>query len=105
MGLRNPKATGTFYATDSKGIDHNLYIVDGLAYQSNYGAGVWVHDVRSISKDPTGKRVSVEGFFDIYPEDDSVGGIVQFVGTWSHFLFPSGYSSLTPLSAAHSPSS
>jgi choice-of-anchor B domain-containing protein len=89
--LRNPKATGTFYATDSKGIDHNLYIVDGLAYQSNYGAGIWVHDVRSISKDPTGKSVKTEGFFDIYPEDDSVGGIVQFVGTWSHFLFPSGY--------------
>ncbi|KAI4611112.1 hypothetical protein J4E83_008055 [Alternaria metachromatica] len=89
--LRNPKATGTFYATDSKGIDHNLYIVDGLAYQSNYGAGIWVHDVRSISKDPTGKGVKTEGFFDIYPEDDSVGGIVQFVGTWSHFLFPSGY--------------
>jgi choice-of-anchor B domain-containing protein len=89
--LKNPKATGTFFATDSKGIDHNLYIVDGLAYQSNYGAGIWVHDVRSISKDPTGKGVKTEGFFDIYPEDDAVGGIVQFVGTWSHFLFPSGF--------------
>ncbi|KAF2754917.1 hypothetical protein EJ05DRAFT_138046 [Pseudovirgaria hyperparasitica] len=89
--LRNPKWTGTFFATDHKTIDHNLYIVDGLAYQSNYGAGLWVHDVRSISRDPTGSKVSVEGFFDIYPEDDAVGGIVQFAGTWSHFLFPSGF--------------
>lgn len=89
--LRNPKATGTFFATDHKGIDHNLYIVNGLAYQSNYGAGLWVHDVSSIKRDPTGKSVKVEGFFDIYPEDDAVGGIVQFVGTWSHFLFPSGF--------------
>lgn len=89
--LRNPKATGTFFATDHKAIDHNLYIVDGLAYQSNYGAGLWVHDVKSVSKDPTGKGVTVEGFFDIYPEDDAAGGTVAFVGTWSHFLFPSGY--------------
>jgi choice-of-anchor B domain-containing protein len=89
--LRNPKYTGNFYATDHKAIDHNLYIVDGLAYQSNYGAGLWVHDIRSVSKDPTGSKVSVEGFFDIYPEDDAAGGIVQFVGTWSHFLFPSGF--------------
>ncbi|KAF1946348.1 hypothetical protein EJ02DRAFT_500168 [Clathrospora elynae] len=45
--LRNPKATGTFYATDSKEIDHNLYILDGLAYQSYYGAGIWFHDLAS----------------------------------------------------------
>ena len=121
--LRNPKATGTFFATDQKAIDHNLYIVDGLAYQSNYGAGIWVHDVSSISKDSTGKDVTVEGFFDIYPEDDAQGGVVEFVGTWSHFLFPSGYILVskfmqsnpvrlganflfqTRLSAVHSPSS
>jgi choice-of-anchor B domain-containing protein len=89
--LRNPKYTGNFFATDLKGIDHNLYIVDELAYQSNYGNGVWVHDVRSIKKDPTGAKVKTEGFFDIYPEDDATGGTVAFVGTWSHFLFPSGY--------------
>lgn len=89
--LRNPKYTGYFYATDHKAIDHNLYIVNGLAYQSNYGAGLWVHDIRSISKDPSGKSVKVEGFFDIYPEDDAIGGKSVFVGTWSHFLFPSGY--------------
>ncbi|CAK1356717.1 unnamed protein product [Cercospora beticola] len=89
--LRNPKATGTFFATDHKAIDHNLYIVDGLTYQSNYGSGIWVHDTRSISRDPTGNSVTTHAFFDIYPEDDAVGGRVAFVGTWSHFLFPSGF--------------
>lgn len=89
--LRNPKATGTFFAIDHKGIDHNLYVVDGLAYQSNYGAGLWVHDIRSIRRNPTGSDVTTHAFFDIHPEDDAVGGQVVFTGTWSHFLFPSGY--------------
>ncbi|OQO06653.1 hypothetical protein B0A48_08440 [Cryoendolithus antarcticus] len=90
--LTNPKLTGTFKATDSKGIDHNQYVYDGLSYQSNYGNGLWVHDVSSIVDDPTGASVEVAGFFDIYPEDDAVGGIVEFVGTWSHYgPYPSGY--------------
>jgi choice-of-anchor B domain-containing protein len=90
--LTNPKQTGHFKATDHKGIDHNQYVHDGLSYQSNYGAGLWVHDVSSIPDDPTGGSVEVSAFFDIYPEDDAVGGISQFVGTWSHYgPFPSGY--------------
>jgi hypothetical protein len=69
-----------------------MYCYDGLTYQSNYGAGLWVHDVSSIPDDPTGGSVEVSAFFDIYPEDDAVGGISQFVGTWSHYgPFPSGY--------------
>ncbi|KAK3708293.1 hypothetical protein LTR37_011558 [Vermiconidia calcicola] len=91
--LHNPKYTGYFNATDSKAIDHNQYIVDGLAYQSNYGSGLWVHDVTSIPSDPTGNSVETVAFFDIYPEDDAAegGGLVEFVGTWSHFLLPSGH--------------
>ncbi|KAK6431188.1 hypothetical protein LTR95_012647 [Oleoguttula sp. CCFEE 5521] len=90
--LTNPKLTGTFKATDFKGTDHNQYVYDGLSYQSNYGNGLWVHDVSPIPDDPTGASVEVAGFFDIYPEDDAVGGIVEFVGTWSHYgPYPSGY--------------
>ena len=91
--LENPVASGWFYATDVNAIDHNQYVVDGFTYQSNYGAGLWVHDVSSIADDPTGAGVQPVAFFDIYPEDDAMegGGIVEFVGTWSHFLFPSGY--------------
>lgn len=79
--LRNPKATGTFFAADLKGVDHNTYVVDGLAYQSNYGNGIWVHDIRSIRRNPTGSDVSVEAFFDIFPDDDAAGGVVANSGT------------------------
>ncbi|SMQ51851.1 unnamed protein product [Zymoseptoria tritici ST99CH_3D7] len=89
--LENPVHTGVFKNTDHKAIDHNLYIEDGLMYQSNYGAGVWVTDVRSISKHPDGSRVRKIAFFDMHPEDDAVGGSVEFVGSWGNFQFPSGF--------------
>lgn len=89
--LEAPKQTG-IYKTTQKGIDHNQYIYDGLSYQSNYGAGIRVLDVSSVPTDPTGASVTEAAFFDIYPEDDSVGGKIEFVGTWSHYAnFPSGY--------------
>jgi len=61
---------------------------------SNYGAGIRVLDVSSVPSDPTGGSVEEVAFFDIYPEDDHLpnGGIIDFVGTWSHYAnFPSGY--------------
>jgi choice-of-anchor B domain-containing protein len=91
--LKKPKQTG-YYKSGAKGIDHNQYVADGFAYQSNYGTGFRVLDVRSISTDPTGKGVKEIGFFDVYPEDDNQpgGGIVDFVGTWSSYaLFKSGF--------------
>lgn len=91
--LKNPKQTG-LYKSGAKGIDHNQYVANGFAYQSNYGTGFRVLDVRSIPQDPTGAGVKEVGFFDIYPEDDNQpgGGIVDFVGTWSSYaLFKSGY--------------
>jgi choice-of-anchor B domain-containing protein len=69
--LRDPKWTGTFQSTDGeKAVDHNLFITDGVMFQSNYGAGVWVKDVRSISKYPDGSRVKTLAMFDMHPEDD-----------------------------------
>ncbi|CAO2654961.1 Nn.00g116940.m01.CDS01 [Neocucurbitaria sp. VM-36] len=91
--LRAPKQTG-LYKSAAKGVDHNQYVADGFAYQSNYGTGFRVLDVRSIPDDPTGAGVKEIGFFDIYPEDDNQpgGGSVDFVGTWSSYaLFESGY--------------
>lgn len=90
--LENPVHTG-FFKASVKGIDHNQYIYDGLAYQSNYGAGLRIQDVSTIPEDPTGAGVEEIAFFDIYPEDDEAegGGIVQYAGTWSHYTFPSGY--------------
>lgn len=89
--LTKPKWTGTFKSTDHRAVDHNLYIENGVMFQSNYGAGVWVHDVRSISKYPDGSRVKPIAFFDMHPEDDAAGGSNEFVGTWGNFQFPSGF--------------
>jgi choice-of-anchor B domain-containing protein len=60
--LRAPKQTG-LYKSAAQGIDHNQYVANGFAYQSNYGTGFRVLDVRSIPDDPTGAGVKEVGFF------------------------------------------
>lgn len=90
--LAKPKITG-FYKHKVKSIDHNLYVKNGIATLSNYGAGVSVLDVSNIPDDPTGGNIKQIGWFDIHPEDDKLqgGGQVEFVGTWGHYAFPSGF--------------
>ena len=89
--LEAPVNTG-YHKAAARSIDHNLYVHHGLAYQSNYGSGLRVLDVSSLPKDPTGGSIFEKAFFDIHPEDDDdLTGEVDFVGTWSHFLFPSGF--------------
>lgn len=91
--LESPKQTG-YYSAKVKGIDHNQFINGDFAYQSNYGGGLHILDISSIPSDPTGQSVKEVAHFDIYPEDDdeSGGGIIEFVGTWSHYpYFKSGY--------------
>ncbi|CAG8957869.1 hypothetical protein HYFRA_00000209 [Hymenoscyphus fraxineus] len=91
--LEAPKQTGYFKAP-VRGIDHNQYVIDGLTYQSNYGAGLRVADVSSIPADPTGASVCDVAAFDIYPEDDALpdGGLIDFVGSWSSYgYFKSGF--------------
>ncbi|KAK4215077.1 hypothetical protein QBC37DRAFT_472274 [Rhypophila decipiens] len=92
--LSAPKQTG-YYKSSAYGIDHNQFVVDAKwAYQSNYGTGLRVLDVSSLSADPTGKAVKEVAFFDVYPEDDNTakGGVLDFVGTWSHYpFFKSGF--------------
>ncbi len=88
--LRRPVNTGT-YQSPAKAIDHNLYVLNGLAYMSNYGSGLRIVDVRSVESDSTGDGFSEAGFFDCRPEDDSQGGVVEFAGSWSVYpYFPSG---------------
>ncbi|KAL0958576.1 hypothetical protein HGRIS_000714 [Hohenbuehelia grisea] len=91
--LEHPKQTGIFKSKDIT-IDHNQYIHEGKAYQSNYGNGLRVVDLSSIPSDPTGNGVKEIGFFDINPEDDNEPGrgLVKFWGTWANYpYFPSGY--------------
>ncbi|OSS50429.1 hypothetical protein B5807_04855 [Epicoccum nigrum] len=91
--LENPHYSGHFEGK-RRAIDHNQYIVEGYLYQSNYGAGLTVWDVESVTKDPSGSSVCEAGFFDIHPEDDELegGGTVAFLGSWSSYAaFKSGY--------------
>jgi hypothetical protein len=91
--LSKPVQTGLF-RSNTRAIDHNQYVIDGLVYQSNYGAGLRVYDISSIPKDPSGKSVCEVAWIDIHPEDDGLegGGAVEFLGTWSSYAyFKSGY--------------
>ena len=89
--LASPVNTG-YYQSPAKSIDHNQYVKDGLSYQSNYNSGLRIVDVSSVATDPTGKGFKQVGFFYVHPEDDSVGGIVEFSGSWSVYpYFQSGY--------------
>lgn len=89
--LENPKQTG-HYKAKFRGVDHNQRIIGKYLYQAMYGAGLRILDVSSIPKDPSAKGVYEAGFFDIYPEDDEIGGLVDFVGTWDLYpYFKSGF--------------
>ena len=80
--LSSPQIIGTF-VSETPAIDHNLYINDGLVYQSNYRAGLRILDTDNIAN---GELEEV-GFFDVYPQSDSP----QFSGSWSNYpYFPSG---------------
>ena len=78
--LNNPFLAGTYTATTAA-IDHNLYIKDGIAYQSNYRAGLRMLDVNNPL------NPEEVGFFDLYPSSDAA----SFNGTWSNYpYFSSG---------------
>ncbi|KAL2019169.1 hypothetical protein VTK56DRAFT_10041 [Thermocarpiscus australiensis] len=64
--LGKPKQTGLF-RSPGYGTDHNQFVIDGIAYQSHYGADLRILDVSSLARDPTGARVKEIGFFDIPP--------------------------------------
>lgn len=80
--LDNPVYVGA-YTGDSEATDHNLYIRDGLAYESNYESGLRVLDVANVAN---GELTEV-GFFDTVPGSDSA----SFEGAWAAYpFFPSG---------------
>ncbi|KXX74773.1 hypothetical protein MMYC01_208311 [Madurella mycetomatis] len=91
--LEKPLQTG-YYKGLRRGIDHNQYVKDGFTYQSNYGLGISILDLRSVPSDPTGGGIEEVAYFDTYPEDDHLpgGGNVTFTGSWSNYpFFPSGH--------------
>lgn len=89
--LEKPVNTG-LYQSPVKSIDHNQYVLDGLTYQANYGSGLRIVDISSTARHPDGSKFKEVGFFDCHPEDDAIGGMVEFIGTWSVYpYFKSGY--------------
>jgi choice-of-anchor B domain-containing protein len=80
--LDNPSLVGE-HLHDTPSIDHNMYTLDGLVYQSNYTAGLRVLDTVDVA-DGTLTEVA---YFDTYPENDDA----VFNGTWSNYpYFDSG---------------
>ncbi|TLD19205.1 hypothetical protein PspLS_09800 [Pyricularia sp. CBS 133598] len=79
------------YKSPQRAIDHNQYIIDGLSWQANYGSGLRVVNVTSISQDDSGAGFEEVAYFNIHPEDDEVGGEATFNGAWSVYpYFQSG---------------
>lgn len=81
------------YKSPAKAIDHNQYVIDGVSFQSNYGSGLRIVDVRSVvANNGSSNGFMQGGFFDCRPEDDAVGGETTFDGAWSVYpYFKSGY--------------
>ncbi len=80
--LDNPVLRGQ-HNNGNTSIDHNIFIKDGLAYQSNYTSGLRVTDTFQVAQG----RLTERGFFDVYPVDDGT----TFAGTWGNYpYFDSG---------------
>lgn len=80
--LDNPVYFGD-YSADNTAIDHNMYVMDNLIYQSNYRSGLRVVDAANIDNVDLYEIAS----FDVSPSDDNA----SFSGSWSNYpYFPSG---------------
>lgn len=75
--LDNP-VVAYIYQHDTTAIDHNNYVHEGFAYQSNYSAGLRVLDVGDVEN-----SLSEVAFFDTYPAHTDP----TFDGTWSNYPF------------------
>ena len=60
-------------------IDHNMFTLDGLLYQSNYTSGLWIYDAWKADQG----RVTMRGYFDVFPSDDRT----DFFGTWGNYPY------------------
>jgi choice-of-anchor B domain-containing protein len=60
-------------------IDHNMFVLDGLLYQSNDTSGLWIYDAWKADQG----RVTMRGYFDVFPSDDRT----DFYGTWVNYPF------------------
>ncbi|HUF40195.1 MAG TPA: choice-of-anchor B family protein [Anaerolineales bacterium] len=68
-----------FFDSAFNSIDHNLYILDGYAYQSNYTSGLQILDLSNIATGPLIRA----GYFDTYIPNNNA----NFNGSWSNYPF------------------
>jgi len=76
--LDNPYLVGT-HTSPLAAIDHNLYIRNNVAYQSNYRAGLRMLDLSDVANG-TAEEMA---YFDVYPSSNAAA----FNGTWSNYPF------------------
>ncbi|MEP2023395.1 MAG: choice-of-anchor B family protein [Reichenbachiella sp.] len=76
--LDNPVLLEVYDHTTSS-IDHNLYIVGDMMYQSNYVSGLRVFDISQVAKG----FIRETGYFDTYPDLEGV----DWSGNWSNYPF------------------
>jgi len=80
--LDDPKLIGTG-TTGLQTIDHNIFIHENVAYESNYTSGLQMFDTKWLYQG----RMKRIGWFDGFPADDDT----KFAGSWSNYpYFPSG---------------
>lgn len=82
LSLEAPVLVDT-YDSDVVAADHNLYVINTLAFEANYAAGMRVLDIQNVAK---GELHEV-AYFDVYPEED----VVEYIGAWNVYpYFKSG---------------
>ena len=76
---------GTAFHGTTTAIDHNMYTLDGLLYQSNYAAGLRILDTAGLYDETVPLESSLEeiAYFDVFPDHDDA----KFVGTWSNYPY------------------
>jgi choice-of-anchor B domain-containing protein len=80
--LDNPVELGR-YVGPTAAIDHNLYTVNGLVFETNYRAGLRILSTENV----TSGQLTEVAYFDTIASSDSA----QFSGTWSNYpYFASG---------------
>lgn len=64
---------------DNSSIDHNMFVHEGLLYQSNYAAGLVIYDTWKAEQG----RMTERGYFDTFPASD----ITDFYGSWGNYPY------------------
>ena len=77
--LTDPKLLGSFISTETS-IDHNLYIIDNIAYLANYCSGLRILDLDRENYPQVATEV---GYFDVAPDCTST----KFFGSWSSYPY------------------